>query len=357
MEENSQRNPIEKLLPEHGTPDPQPIVQNATIVEPQQTPSPLQPPQTSNHSSAISIVLQWLVYVFWFWTLADLATVLSGVLIHILIEEARNSTWIIYAAAPLIVLLPLAIVTDHYYKKAEPKAKHGFAAVVMVVNAVIAALGAVGSVIGIVYALLDLLLSTRDDMTGNAIAAIVCTITALLSSLFFVRVLYIDKLRLIRSKFNIIVSAVTVIAVLLTLIYPLANELKRKTDRIIEDNYSDILSDIRSYTNDNSKLPESLDKVTFEAGAKRAIDTGKITYNAISQPLVTNRLPSLNPGARYQEGELKYELCVDWAYERDSGYDDDYLASKGYYAYEGHKAGKQCYEESTYYYNDYQNAL
>lgn len=347
MNENNTPNPSEKRLPEHGTPDPVLVGQN-TSAKPQHSQGfNLEP----SHSSAVNIVLQWLVYVFWFWTLTNLAVVLSGVLIHILVEETRNSTWIIYAAAPLLVLLPLSIIADHYYKKTEPKAKHGFAAVVMVINAVIAALGAVGSVIGIIYALLDLALSTRDDATGNTIAAVVCTITALLSLLFFIRVLYIDKLQPIRSRFSIIVSAVAIIAVLLTLIFPLTNEVRRKADRVIEENYSSIKNDIQSYVNSNNKLPDSLDEVTFKGGAKRAIETGRVTYSPKPSSFSPSDLSQISTRTRALNRELQYELCVDWKYESNSGYDRDYPNSqKGYYSYDGHKAGKQCYTESTYNY-------
>lgn len=340
----------EKLLPEHGTPDRIEPTATTPIINQPTPPAPIvSPPTHVQNTSALNIVLQWLTYVFWFWTLASLATVLSGVLIHILINNSKDSSWIIYAATPLVVLLPLAALTDKYYKKVEPKQKHGFAAVIMVVNAVIAALGAVGSVIGILYAILDLVLSTDGNTTGNAIAAVVCIITASLSALFFVRVLYIDKLRVIRVRFTTIVCGVTLIALILTVLFPLVNEIKRKGDRLVEDNYALITSKIQAYVTENRKVPQSLDDITFEDGAKRAIDSGKITYKPL-EGTSSSPIPAIGLASSSLDRKYSYELCVDWQYESKSEYEDYsyYSSRKNFSEYYGHKAGKECYTETPY---------
>lgn len=310
------------------------------------------------HSSALNIVLQWLVYVFWFWTLAVLGTVLSGVLIDIFVDSTQDSTWIIYAAAPLVVLLPLASVSDRYYKKVEPREKHGFAAVVMVVNAIIAALCAVGAVVAIVYALLDLVLSTRADTTGNTVALLVSFVIATLSSLFFIRVLYIERFRFIRKRFTQIVLAIALVSLLLVIVFPLVDEVRRKSDRIVEDNYRLVTRAIDNYVSENSgRLPASLDQVDFKDGAKRAVDTGKITYKPLSLTSngdsideLTTTILDIGNSSSSRNRDRNYELCVDWDYERDNRYDYP-NRSKSYSSSYGHEAGTQCYSESAYYYN------
>lgn len=316
--------------------------------------SPSEPHQAK--SGAVHIILQWLAYSFWFWSLCLIGASLSGVLIHIFVRPDAESTWILYSAAPLIVLLPLAAITDRYYKQMEPREKHGIAAILMVIHAVVACLSAVGAMVAVVYAILNMLISTSGDFSDNLIACIVSFVIAILSTLFFIRVLYVERLAMVRAYFTRIVAAIAVVTLLLVIVFPLVSEMRRKGDRIVEDNYFSVTSDINKYARENKKLPESLDDVEFDEEAQRAIDTGKLTYKTLTNPSDIDITPSLQPvedfspissPSYYRDTQRTYELCVDWSFERENGYDSSY-SGKNFSSYYGHKKGKQCYEETSY---------
>ena len=78
-----------------------PIVTNVT------TPLPSQP----SENSAGVIVLQWLTYAFWGWTLLAVNTLIFMVIFSLL-KHVDLSTIIPYAIASVLVLLPISLVCD-----------------------------------------------------------------------------------------------------------------------------------------------------------------------------------------------------------------------------------------------------
>lgn len=294
------------------------------------------------HSPALEVVLQWLTYVFWFWTLCVISIVLSGALSYFIVDNGNDSQWIAYMLAPLFILMPAAIVTDHYYKKIEPPKKHGFAAVVMVINAVVACIFAVGSLIAAGVAFTSVLIDSGAT-EGKTVTIIASSVVAVMSLLFFLRIIYISKLNFIHKKFGIIMSGVVVITLILAIAGPLTGEIKRKTDRLIENNYYSIKYGVDNHVRDNKTLPNSLSDVGYEGDAAAAVATGRITYVKGSE----ESLNTTSYGQRASKN-LKYEICVDWQYKKGSVSSYDYESDRYYGG--SHKSGEQCYDESAYVY-------
>ena len=318
--------------------------QPTTSQQPQPTPQPSfdqSMPMEMGHktnTNAVTIVLQALTYAFWFWTLLILSIILSSVLTYLLIDTF-DAEWLVYLASSLLVLLPIAFITDRFYRKVEPEKKHGFAAVVMVLNAVVACLVGVGSLITAVIALVSLGLSSGDT-NATSVTILSSLIVAGLSILFFIRIVQLKQFSYINKHFSKIIGIVVGLTILLAVVGPAVDTARRRTDRLIESNYSRIVREIERYAVENNGLPDSLDKVDFSDEANKAVDTGRISYEARS-----TAQDSLDQFGRQRSSQqlATFELCVDWEFEKDSDY-----SSYNNYPSVSHKKGIQCYDEEVY---------
>jgi hypothetical protein len=291
--------------------------------------------QQETKHTALEVLLQWLTYIFWFWTLFFSSLIISSVLGYYIAEES-STEWIVYLAGPQILLYIAALITDKYYKKVETEKKTGFSAVVMVVNAIIAIIISIGSFITASIALTTMLVSVTDT-DSSLITFVSSTVIGLLSLLFFLRIIHIKKLALIRKDYSVITGVVVFISIILIAVGPFVATIQRRADRLIEENYYSITGSIRTYVRENNQLPEQFSDVTFEDDAQKAIDTGRVTYKKGSK----------NSDYYSSSPSYKYELCVDWDKEKNPDYDGYYSRTKSFTT-SWHQAGVQCYEEDTY---------
>lgn len=306
-------------------------------------------------SSAKEIVLQWLTYSFWFWLLLIIGILLSSSLSYFLGDKKGDYAWSIYMLAPLLVLLPTATITDRFYKRSEAVEKHGFSAVVMIVSAVVSCLITVSSFIAVLISVISLLIDSgnTDDKTVVIISSFVAGV---LSLLLFGRILYLENLSWVRSKFSTIVIVIFAITLGLTIIGPLKSEISRKSDRLVEKRYSNIVRAINDYTRSEKQLPNSLSDVDFDSEDKKAISAGSITYQKLDTSNDDYDYYSETNGLDYEKennssSNKAYKLCVIWKYEKSSNYETTVGENESYYSYSSHKKGLQCYTEKSYSYS------
>ena len=132
---------------------------------------------TASHAS--TIILQWLTYAFWGWTVLVLSTLVASVFER-LMAGSDASTYNYYVIAALVVLLPISFACDIIYSKNEPDKKVGASLFVMVVHAVIFALFTIGTLLFAAWSIVAL--ATHDSDTSTTLAGL---FSALLISAFY----------------------------------------------------------------------------------------------------------------------------------------------------------------------------
>ncbi len=301
-----------------------------------------------------------MTYVLWSWALGALSILLSGTLTYIFVDKAGNFDFLIYTLATLIVLLPLAYVADRFYRKVEPEQKHGFPAVVMVLNAVIIFLVALAGLITAVIALLTMLVSPGDN-SGKLITFMSAAVVATLGILLFLRIMRPAKLVAFPKLFPKIVLAIAGLTVVVSLIGPFGSEVSRRNDKLIESGLPNVNQAIQTYASNNKKLPDNLSSLSlYDKDARTLVNQNKVDYRIISQvapPYSFNNTSGIGATILGSGSNLngdrtgEYELCVTYKKERKATYDTGYVNSKTSINTDSHKAGRQCYDQTVTVYN------
>lgn len=314
--------PIETIAPVAA----QPPIAPVTMVE--------------NHVSPGVIVLQWLTYAFWGWTLLALS-VLIFIVIFNLINQTDTGNTSLYTLAAIVVLLPISLICDFLYQKHEPKKKVGVAMAVMVIHAVIFALFAIGTLIASLFSVVQLMVnvSSTDSTNSNVALFMSLLIISVLYCVTFFRTLNPLKSDVkVARIFDIAMLVIIGIFTVLAFVGPFAQTFRTKNDRLIESNLSYIESGVDTYAKSNNKLPASLKDVTLQSEeAKQLIDKNLVTYKQDKPDSET--------------GSLRYQLCVNYTL-KDSGRTYGYSSypTEEYSSYvttSGHKAGDVCYKLQT----------
>ena len=323
-----------------------PIVTPAPVAPPAPTflpPQAAATPSEDKHVSPGMIVLQWLTYAFWGWTLLALS-VLIFIVIFNLINHSNSGDSSLYALAAIVVLLPISLICDFIYQKHEVKKKQGVSMAVMVIHAVIFALFAIGTLIGSLFSIVQLIVTSGGTYSTNSNVALFLSliIVSILYSITFFRTLNPLKSDLkVARIFDITMLAVIGIFTILAFVGPFAQTFQTKNDRLIESSLSDIKSGIDGYANTNKKLPATLSDVTFTGdGTKQLLDKNLITYKQDAPDSET--------------GDFHYQLCATYtAKDSTSSYNYGSYQSDSYSSYvttTGHPAGNVCYKLKSYNY-------
>lgn len=311
-------------------------------------PNVVTPPHSSENSAGV-IVLQWLTYAFWGWTLLAVNTLIFMVIFSLL-KHVDLSTIIPYAIASVLVLLPISFVCDLFYGKREPAKKTGSALLVMVVHAVIFALFAIGSLIAGVFNIVQMMVSTVNDPESMTALIISFTLCTLLYGFTFLRTLNpLPALRL-PKVYPIAMSVVIVGFTIAAFVGPIAASARTRDDRDIAANLSYVASAVDTYVTKNNKLPTSLNDLTLEGATSAIVQKGLVTYVKEDSSRVSKSGQLDNNGTTY----YRYQLCVNYVEKdtSDSMYAqyrtqtsaDGYSLSPDVY---GHPAGKVCYKLET----------
>ncbi len=345
------------MNPNEPTPNPAPVpsptpaptsadaIVAATLAAVTPTPSsPATPPATVNALKLVNspgtIILQWLTYAFWGWAVLALIMLISLVLSSALGETDQGS-FTPYAIAAALVLLPISLVCDYFYGKLEPAAKSGSAVVVMVIHAVIFALFGIGSLIGAVFAIVQVSTSSIGS-TPTKIALYTSLIATVIYAATFVRTLLPGGLARIRQAYRIGMTVLVLVFMVLAFIGPVANELATKNDRLIVSGLASVQSAINNYARANDGLPASLEVVkgSTRGDAQSIIEQDLVTYTPNTKAADKSKFSS--------NMTYYYKLCANFV-KSSRGYGEDtiYRPEEDYTSYVSaysHGAGKHCYK-------------
>lgn len=326
-------------------PTPADAIVAATLAAATPATSPaVSPPATANLVKPVNspgtIVLQWLTYAFWGWTVLAVVLLISLV-ISSAVGESDQGSFTPYAIAAALVLLPISLVCDYFYGKLEPAAKTGSAVVVMVIHAVIFALFGIGSLIGAVFAVVQLSTSSIES-TPTKVALYTSLLATVIYAATFVRTLLPGGLAWIRLAYRGAMSALVLIFMVLAIIGPVAAARATRNDRLIVSGLSNVQSAINNYARKNSSLPASLDSIqnSTKGDAKSIIEQKLVEYTPNTKAADKSRFDS--------SMTYYYKLCVDFV-KSTRGYGEDtiYRPEEDYTTYisaYSHGAGKTCYK-------------
>lgn len=292
---------------------------------------------TPVHSSAGILVLQWLTYAFWGWLVLALLWLMGVVLANALLDEP-STDMIPYAIAASIVLLPLAFVTDLFYRKHEPLKKVGGAAIIMVIHTVLFALLGIISLIVTIFTALNMVIEVND--TEEQLVTIgTAGFATLLYAGAFVRTLNPFKNTKPLFIYSLVMVGLTAILMLFAIVGPLAKSVATRSDRLIEQNLSAVENTISTYAREEGALPNSLDDVTMSGEAQQLIEQNLVEYKKEGTVTV--------PAAGSVATEHRYQLCVTYTASNNYGYARDYQLEDEYTDYastSNHDAGRTCYK-------------
>lgn len=336
------------------------IESDTTVVAPESQSTPPAPSPVATHlvdaasqkqgSSAGIIILQWLTYAFWGWTILSLVWLIYIVIASITTDN-DTSDMVPYAIAAVLVLLPISLICDIFYGKREPVKKTGASMVVMVIHAVIFALFGIGMLITGVLMVVQLSIGTSSDTDFQTVWIITAFISAVIYAFTFLRTLNpLPSLHLAKI-FPIVMAVVVSVFIVGGFVGPVAQANLTKDDRIITGSIDQVSDSIQSYVTDNEKLPGSLADVTFTGDAKSAVDKGLFDYKPgkiIPEGVSDADGDGITTMEYKVSTEYQYELCVDYKKADSNGRSygsyqnmNDYQSSP--YTY-GHAAGNVCYK-------------
>jgi hypothetical protein len=327
----------------------------------------------STKSTPITIVLQWLTYAFWGWTVVAIAYLAA-----VITSYTMDGTWvsdsiepIAYGLAATLILLPCSVVCDWLYSKRETRLKEGFASVVLVIHTVLFALLAIGALISVAFSAVGLLLSTGDN-TASIIAIVVSIVLAVLYTDLIIRMVRPLLFTRFRLVFRTGISVVTVAALVWGIIGPVSQAVVTKDDRAVRDGLINLSYAINQYTSSKYELPAKLQDVSKDNALlstyypsvssdtlTKLIDNNRITYKPNTKPAVDD--PTNIPiDSNATSKKLYYELCGVFEHDLNarSWYSPAYsssLDSEGYGMSidEGPiTAGTKCYKLTASYYKE-----
>jgi len=307
------------------------------------------------------MVLQWLTYAFWGWTVLSLSGLVITVVSQLLNQSSENY-WlggIAYLLAAVIVLFIISLVTDIFYAAAEKKhSRSNGTNVIMIIHAVIFALFGIGSLIVAVFGFVSLLLNDTSGSTGPMTSIISGVIIAVLYGLTLLRTLRPRWIKGIAPMFWGVMTLAIIVTVTLGIVGPAAQARLQNEDTVIEEGLPDIADSINSYATKQEKLPKSLnDLSSLSESAQKLVDENKVTYKPGKELKANSTNNTSDTVIRAPAPVFHYELCVDYKAKdgygysyRSSTYDQQYSTNISTY---GHKAGHVCYDVQTDYMYDY----
>lgn len=334
---------VEQKPKETATEVKDPVESVATVQAPQKPLLAEAEPVVQNTPGAL--ILQWLTYAFWGWLILAMIWLAGIVFASAILKESSTSGMIPFALSTSIVLLPIAFFTDRLYRKHEPLTKTGGASMIMVIHAVLFALLGMITLIWTVFTSISLLsVVINNDANGALVSCLVTGFATILYASAFVRTLNPFKNRKPLQIYSIAMLSITILLVILAVVGPFAKTIATRNDRLIEQNLPAVENSVRSYIQDNKKLPDSLNDVTFTSDeTSKFVKDGLVEYKKEDSVTETN--------TNSTSIEHRYQLCVTYtAKSTNSTY--KYNNTKNEYAdyyspASSHGVGKECYKLQT----------
>lgn len=312
------------------------------------------------------IVLQWLTYAFWGWAIVAMGILVSAIFTTI-VTGFDTSELTAYALAAILVLLPISMICDIFYTKHEPEKKSGAAMFVMVVHAVLFAILFIGTLIAVVYSMVNLIIYSGDNKAYQVAFYSSATIALAYLAVFLRTINPPQFFNIIPRIYKIFMLVFSLLVITGAILGPIWMAQQTKNDRLIESNIYNIKSSIDSYTQKNNKLPESLNQLNLQKDAKILVEKNLVIYKPGE-----NKTSVIN---KRQRSDFVYELCATYKkaspnYEFDSKYEDEYgiksdlessneentnnIVSDNFKKSDSltgpHPAGEKCYTQVVYSY-------
>jgi len=332
----------------------------------------------SNSNTPGALVLQWLTYAFWGWTVLALAWLTAVSVGHFIDKPSTDYSGvsnIAYSLAAVVVLFVIALICDVLYSRREPLHKTGAATVIMIIHAVLFALFGIGALIVAVFAVVSMLIGDSGDYDGSG-SRLTVLITGLLIAIVYAGTL-LRTLRPLKLKYSalmywVFMALVTGGVVVLGVVGPIVYAAQTSDDRLIERGLPSVSQAISEYAEEKQALPKSLDDIKGEVKGDAAtlLNRNMVEYKPgetktepeiRAQDLGTqtnDNQTSIAPIAPpdYKGKWFTYELCVTYKAEKDVDavkplyLEADYRSvSPNTYA---HDAGRVCYKLQTNYISD-----
>lgn len=314
------------------------------------------------NSNAGLMVLQWLTYAFWGWTVLALS-VLTGLVVQSLMSSASYSYTgdaTLYSLAAVLVLLPVSFVCETLYSKREQPKKTGGPLAIMAIHAVIFALFGIGTLIFAAFSIVQMMTSNSSDK-GASISLITSLIIAVYYAVTFLRTLNFPAIPWFAKYYRFFMLITVGILAILGIVGPMAKDRSTRNDRLIESNLSYVSSAVNSYATKNKTLPDKLSNLTLSGDAKKLVDDNLVEYKKESTGTTDSLKNSLNnstnkySSSTYSIISLRYQLCVTYkqkssrpSYAADTS--SQYDTTDGYTNYlttYGHQSGNVCYKLKT----------
>ena len=299
--------------------------------------------------SAGVFVLQWLSYAFWGWLILGLIWLVAIILVNAIIGEDVGGV-VPYAMASVIVLLPIAFVTDLFYRRAESLKKTGAATVIMVIHAVIFALCGIGALVGAVFTGLSMAMATGegDSNKTQLVVLLVLLFAAFIYAAMFLRTINPFKTAKLSAWYAIGVLAMSLVLLVFGVLGPVLTTMSLKDDRRIEQHLSGVSGAVNKYITDNKKLPDSLDTLDYagEPEAKALVDDKLVTYKKVADTSTSAAVKERNYSLSGSI-EHRYQLCVTYKQAKSASSYSNYDRSSEYSSYIStyrHPAGDVCYK-------------
>jgi hypothetical protein len=306
-----------------------------------------QKPQTHQSGNTGLLILQWLTYAFWGWTIFFTSMLASNVLSHYM-TQGNDDISSLYVVSGVLLLLPISVLCNWLYTKQEPVKKVGAASLILIIHAVLFALFSIGALTVVIFSLLQLLINSGDT-SSIQITLYSGIIVASLYSILFLRTINPEYPRFGQKYF--LATMVTFIgtALIFGFVGPVNSALVTRDDRLIDNNLYQIQSEIDSYVMQNKQLPDSLEKLKLSGDTKIIVDRELLTYMPNEKsPIVKEDITTYY----YQlcATYVKANIVVD-SYSSPSIYNESTKDEDGYSPYQDfdHPAGEYCYKLSSVY--------
>lgn len=301
----------------------------ATHTQPNEHPTP-------SHNSAGVLVLQWLTYAFWGWLILALLWLMGVVLANALTNEPSTSM-VPYAIAASVVLLPIAFITDFFYRKHEPLKKVGGSAIIMIIHTVLFALLGIIALIVTIFTALNMAIEANNPDASLVIIGTAGFATLLYAGAF-IRTLNPFKSTRPLFIYSLVMVGLTVALLVFAVVGPLAKSITTRNDRLIEQNLSSVEASISSHVREEGKLPNSLKDLELSGDAKQLVAQHLVEYK--------KEAPAVIPSGSSVATQHRYQLCVTYTASNRGEYSREYQLDEytDYIQTSDHDAGRACYK-------------
>lgn len=317
-----------------------------------ESPSSVQDRQPAHHHTGAGIiVLAWLTYTFWGWLIMGVIWLAYIVYANAMTDQYVEDM-VPYAIASSVVLLPIVLICDRFYRRFDTVKKSGGLAIVVIIHAVIFALLAITLLISTVFTGVKISLDSPARFEIS-LAGLLTTLTgAILCIGAFFKTLNPFKNPKIPKISNLSMLVVTLLFLVLAIAGPAVKSFDARSDRIIERGLQPINDAIGTYTRANKKLPGSLSDIKVQnEDSQYLLDKNLVEYKIDESISADSLLAS--------ESELRYQLCVEYKQAKNNSdtYEDYAPEPSGENSYDTyistyrHGAGRQCYKLREIVYN------